>query len=142
MPKLSWPELIAQHPCAHLVIGALPDDKVDARTQDFADDRLQFNILVRVARALALGDYALTINREKGGTQIFIALADDEDAARVAGITAAAIVDGSYSSWATQCRFLFNEEAIDALEAILPSLIKTEARPAGRPRGSRSLSGV
>lgn len=126
MPEVSWRSLMRERPAAHLVVGVIPKAGRDSAAGSV---KFQLGLLACLVMALRLGGkYALTDIRDRYGNQIQCALADPDDAARLANALGA-IGIGRYPGWASHHSFRFD----DALTATVKAAL------ARRPAGRRSL---
>jgi hypothetical protein len=117
--------MMRDHPVAHLIVGVIAADASGDRINT-SGAKLRLELLTRLAKALALrGDYALSINRERDGPHIFVALADSGDVAKLAGAVNARGID-RYPGWASQRSFRFDEKAARTIGV---------AAPLPRPKG-------
>ncbi|CAN5908851.1 hypothetical protein BH11PSE3_BH11PSE3_15430 [soil metagenome] len=105
---------------SHLVVAAIPGGlKVSETVVDYSGAKVQLALLARLGKALGLRDnYALSINRDRNGSQIFVGLADSDDAAKLASAVQARGI-GDYPGWVSQHIFDFDEQAAVTLAAEL-----------------------
>ena len=108
-----------EHPAAHLIVGVLPEDGVVGDKVDYSGAKQRRDLLARLAAALSLSHkYALTVNRERDGTHIHVALADATDAAKLSRAVGAR-GSGRYPGFASQRSFFFDEKAARAITKTL-----------------------
>jgi hypothetical protein len=119
MPKVSWGEMMREHPAAHLVVGVISEGNATVSKADYSGAKIQLQLLARLAKALPLRHkYALSINRERDGSQIFVALVDPDDASKLAGLVRARDI-GRYSGWRSQRSFRFDRKTETTITAAL-----------------------
>jgi len=138
MAKRSWEQFLKEHPSAHLIVGSMPAEApIAGKAADFSTAKSYLDVLARLAKASKLaGDYALTIRRDVEGCSILLAVANEEDAAKVAATVEARPAD-TRSGFSSRRLFAFHDEAADAIEAFtMPRLARRRRGPdAGRLEG-------
>ena len=120
MPRISWDDMLRRRSSSHLVAAAIPSALwVSDTVLDYSGAKAQLELLARLAKALELRDtYALSIHRDRKGSQILVGLADAADADKLAGSVGAQDIDG-HSGWISQRGFVFDEDAAVTMAAAL-----------------------
>jgi hypothetical protein len=114
-----------RQPRPHLIVGVLAftDDTPDGDELPAAQ-----SVLTRfVKKHKPAMDYAATVIRDAGRSEVYFAFESEADAAKLAAFLKAE-VSNSYSGWATQRAFRLDGAMVTALAATLPAP-KTRPRP-------------
>ena len=115
MSRVPWHLFEARQARAHLVVaridGPVPGDPLKA---------VQAILRRLVIRQKPAGDYAVTVVREAGRPEVYLAFEDPADALKLAGAVTAGVT-GAYPGWASQRAFELDGAKLAALEALLPA---------------------
>ena len=124
MSRVPWHLFQDRQQRAHLVVAviALPDGPPGGDELTLAQ-----SVLTRLVKKHKLaGDYAATVVRDAGRSELYFAFEDEADAKKLAALLKAEVT-GSYPGWATQRAFQLDGAMVTALAAALPT-------PKTRPR--------
>jgi hypothetical protein len=124
MSRVPWHLFQDRQPQAHLVVGVLALADGPPGGDDLTAAQ---SVLMRLFRKYKLaGDYAATVVRETGRTELYFAFESEADATKLAAILKAEVTS-SYAGWATQRAFQLDGAMVTAVAASLPT-------PKTRPR--------
>lgn len=119
MSKISWDEMMQEYPRAYFVVGVPSASEDPADRIDTLDAKPRMNLVERLAKFLALrGSYAVTVSRQRDGAHVHVALADFEDAEKLARALNAGQLS-SFSGGATRRIFSFDEKTYEGIAAVL-----------------------
>jgi hypothetical protein len=124
MSRVPWHLFQDRQQSAHLVVAviALPDGPPGGDKLTLAQ-----SVLTRLVKKQKLGgNYAATVVRDAGRSELYFAFEDEADAAKLAALLNAEVTD-SYPGWASQRVFQMDGAMVIALAASLPP-------PKTRPR--------
>jgi hypothetical protein len=122
MARVPWHLFKARQLRAHLLVAAMEADCVVGPELQAAHSLLQRF----VRKQKPSSDYAMTVVREAGRPEVYLAFEDEDDARKVAAAVEAQATD-SYPGWASQRAFELDGAKLAELEASLPA-------PKTRPR--------
>ena len=124
MSRVPWHLFQDRQQRAHLVVAviALADGPPGGDELTLAQ-----SVLTRLVKKHKLaGDYAATVVRDAGRSELYFAFEDEADAKKLAALLKAEVT-GSYPGWATQRAFQLDGAMVTELAASLPA-------PKTRPR--------
>ena len=124
MPKVPWRLLEGRQARAHLVVGVIAEPDAAIGGDELTEAQVVLRRLVNEQKPA--GDYAVTLVRDTGRPEVYLAFDDEGDARKFASAVKAKATR-SYPGWASQRAFQLNGAKLAELEASLPA-------PRTRPR--------
>jgi hypothetical protein len=124
MSRVSWHLFQEHQQQAHLIVGVLALADGPPGGDELTAAQSVLTRLVKMHKPTK--DYAATVVRDTGRSELYFAFESEEDAANLGAILKAEVTS-SYAGWATQRAFQLDGAVVTALAASLPT-------PKTRPR--------